>query len=98
MKHKNRKRRLIAPLSLLVMILYLMGIGLAENETVPPDTTGITEEIPSEDPPQEERSPALETEEPPAEQPTQSQAEATNEPALPTEEPPSPTEEPPLST
>ena len=52
MKHKNRKRRLIAPLSLLVMILYLMGIGLAENETVPPDTTGITEEIPSEDPPQ----------------------------------------------
>lgn len=97
MKLKNRKRWLIALVSLVVMLVYLAGVGLAENEAVVPDadtpavieeileTDTLTEEPVQENPAQDEQ---------PVEAPTEPAVEVTDDPAVPTDEPASPTEEP----
>ena len=97
MKHKNRKRWLTALISLMVIFVYLAGVGLAENEAVVPDadTPAVIEEVLETDTPTEEpvqENPAQE--EQPVEEPTEPAAEVTDDPAVPTDEPASPTEEP----
>lgn len=85
MKHKNRKRWLTALVSLAVMIVYLAGVGLAENEAMMPDADTPAEEPVQENPAQDEQ---------PVEEPTEPAVEVTDDPAVPTDEPASPTEEP----
>ena len=97
MKHKNRKRWLTVLVSLVVMLVYLAGVGLAENEAVMPDadTPAVIEEVLKTDTPTEEpvqENPAQE--EQPVEEPTEPAVEGTDDPAVPTDEPTSPTEEP----
>ena len=98
MKHKNRKRWLTALVSLVVILVYLAGVGLAENETVVPDadTPAVIEEILETDTPTEEpvqENPAQD--EQPVEAPTEPAVEVTDDPAPPTEEPTeSPAEQP----
>ena len=94
MKHRNRKRWLSALLSLVVMIVYLAGIGLAENEAILPDAAEVTAEILADEPVQE--NPAQD-EQPQVEEPTEPPMEATDESseeaALPTNAPDLPAEE-----
>ena len=99
MKHKNRKRWLTALVSLAVMIVYLAGVGLAENDAVvhDTDTPAVIEEVLETDTPTEEpvqENPAQEGQ--PVEAPTEPAVEGTDDPAPPTEEPTeAPTEQPP---